>query len=89
MGPPPRPNPDPPAQSGVLLSSFTERTVCAQLLEGHQDEILRLEEELKAEKARSARLEAKLVKAEEAVVAAQNAAGPGVKKRKVSGRCSC
>jgi hypothetical protein len=89
MGPPPRPSPNPPAQSGVLLSSFTERTVCAQLLEGHQDEILRLEEELKAEKVKSAGLEAKLVKAEEAVVAAQKAAGPGVKKRKVSGRRSC
>jgi len=89
MGPPPRPDPNPPAQSGALLNSFTEKTVCAQLLEGHQKEILRLEEELKTERTKSAGLETKLEKAEEALVAAQKAAGPGVKKRKVSGRRSC
>jgi hypothetical protein len=79
MGPPPRPDPNPPAQSGALLNSFTEKTVCAQLLEGHQKETLKLEEELKAERVKSAGLETKLEKA----------AGPGVKKRKVSGRRSC
>lgn len=89
MGPPPRPNPNQPAQSGALLNAFTERTVYTQLLEGHQEEILRLEGELKAEKVKSAGLETKLEKAEEALVAAQKVAGPGVKKRKVSGRRSC
>jgi hypothetical protein len=38
---------------------------------------------------KSAGLETKLEKAEEALVAAQKVAGPGVKKRKVSGRRSC
>jgi hypothetical protein len=89
MGPPPRPNPNQPAQSGALLNAFTERTVYTQLLEGHQEEILRLEGELKAEKVKSAGLETKLEKAEEALVAAQKVAGPGVKKRKVNGRRSC
>lgn len=90
MGPPPRPSANQPAQSRAALSAFAEKTVYAQLLEGHQNEILRLEEELKAEKVRSAALEIKLEAAEEeAAVAAQKAVGPGAKKRKVGGRRSC
>lgn len=87
MGPPPRPS-NSPAQNSATLSTFTQRTVYAQFLEGHQNEILRLEEELKAEKVKSAGLEVKLKAAEEAVVSAQKSAGPavGAKRRKVGGR---
>jgi hypothetical protein len=89
MGPPPRPNP--PAQRTFAQPASTERTVYAQLLEGHQNEILRLEEELKAEKVKSARLEAKLKAAEDAAAAAQKSAGAavGAKRRKVGGRRTC
>jgi hypothetical protein len=89
MGPPPRPNP--PAQRTVAHAASTERTVYAQLLEGHQNEILRLEGELKAEKVKSAGLEAKLKVAEDTAVAAQKDAGAavGAKRRKVGGRRTC
>lgn len=89
MGPPPRPSP--PGQMTVARAASTERTVYAQLLEGHQNEILRLEEELKAEKVKSAGLEAKLQAAEDAAAAAQKGAGAavGAKRRKVGGRRTC
>jgi hypothetical protein len=82
---------NPPAQSRASLGAFTERTVYAQLLEGHQNEILRLEEELKAEKVKSAGLESKLKAAEDAAVVAQKDAGAavGAKRRKVGGRRTC
>ena len=88
MGPPPRPTHNLPTQSRASLGAFTERTIYAQLLEGHQNEILRLEEELKAEKVKSAGLESKLKAAEDAVVAAQKDAGAavGAKRRKMGGR---
>ena len=88
MGPPPRPNPS--AVSGASLAAFNERTVYSQLLEGHQNEILRLEEDLAAEKSKSAALQVALTKAEEVAAEAQKGAGadvgPGAKRRKVGGR---
>ena len=68
MGPPPRPTHNLSTQSRASLGAFTERTIYAQLLEGHQNEILRLEEELNAEKVKSAGLESKLKAAEDAAV---------------------
>jgi hypothetical protein len=89
MGPPPRPNPS--AQGTVAQAASAERTVYAHLLEGHHNEILRLEEELKAEKVKSAGLEVKLKAAEDAAVTAQKGAGAavGAKRRKVGGRRTC
>ena len=87
MGPPPRPNPL--AVNRTTQTASSEEFVYAHLLGVHQDEIIRLEAQLAAEKSRADALQSALTAAEEAVVEAQKGAGTAAKRRKTGGRRTC